>query len=313
VLAPVSQLVSPGATVTFTVIARATPPITYQWRLNGLVLAGETTPSIVRTNVTLADDGTYEVLISSPAGLLITSASLGVKVSPAIVLPPVSQTIVAGGNASFSAVMTGNPAPYTFSWRRITPSLVVTQFAGAARTNFVTINTTAAGFVLTNGIVSSNFSCRLVVSNAASFPAQGVAANFTLTVVADSDSDGIPDVWSQQFFGHPNGSAGDLSRAGDDFDHDGMSNAAEYIAGTDPTNASSFLGVGLAAGPSSAVVSFGAISNRTYTVQFADGGAQFQWFSLADVVARTTNRIEIIPDAAWTPRRFYRVATPRLP
>ena len=312
-LAPVSQLVSPGANVAFTVVARATPPISYQWRLNGVSLPGETASTILRPNVTLADDGVYDVVISSPAGVLIASATLGVKVSPAITIPPISQTVVEGGNVSFSASISGNPAPYTFSWRRITPSLIVTQFVGSSKTNFVTFNTSAAGFLLTSGIMLSNFSCRLVASNAASFPAQGVAASFTLTLIADSDGDGVPDAWSQQYFGHPTGQAGDLSRAGDDFDHDGMSNGAEYIAGTDPTNPLSFLGVSLAAGPLSAVVSFGAISNRTYTVQFADTLGMSPWQPLADVIARTTNRVETIPDLNWTPRRFYRVVTPRQP
>ncbi len=314
VLAPISQLVLPGANVSFVVVARATPPITYQWRLNGLTLPGETAPSISRTNVTLADDGVYDVVISSPAGVLIASATLGIKVAPAILITPVNQTVVEGGNISFSASISGNPAPYTFSWRRITPSLIITQFVAAPKTNFVTLSTAAAGFILTNGITLSNFACRLVVSNAASFPGQGVAASFTVTIIADSDLDGLPDAWTQQYFGHPNGQAGDLSRAGDDFDHDGMTNGAEYIAGTDPTNPQSFLGVGLlSAGPASAVVSFGAISNRTYTVQYSDTPGLSPWLSLADIVAKTTNRVEVIPDASWTLKRFYRVVTPRQP
>src|SRR5204862_2782628 len=90
-LAPVSQLVSTGATVAFSVVARATPPITYQWRFNSLTLPGETAPSLVRTNITLADDGVYDVLISSPAGMLRASSTLGVKVTPVIVAPPLSQ------------------------------------------------------------------------------------------------------------------------------------------------------------------------------------------------------------------------------
>jgi formylglycine-generating enzyme required for sulfatase activity len=56
----------------------------------------------------------------------------------------------------------------------------------------------------------------------------------TATVVAgaDSDQNGLPDAWERQYFGHlgvdPNA----------DPDHDGMSNGAEYLAGTDPNNGS---------------------------------------------------------------------------
>jgi len=146
------------------------------------------------------------------------------------------------------------------------------------------------------------------VSNLAAI-GQGVAATFSLTLLADSDSDGIPDVWETMFGLNPTNA---LDR-NLDTDGDTMSNWAEYIAGTDPTNPLSFLGVGLAAGPSSAVVSFGAISNHTYTVQYTDNLGLGVWSKLADVLALTNNRVEIIPDPTYTSNRFYRAVTPRVP
>ncbi|HEY4281901.1 MAG TPA: alpha-amylase family glycosyl hydrolase [Chthoniobacterales bacterium] len=50
----------------------------------------------------------------------------------------------------------------------------------------------------------------------------------------DSDADGIPDWWTQQYFGHAGGQAGDLSRPGDDPDGDGRTNAQEYMFGSNP-------------------------------------------------------------------------------
>jgi hypothetical protein len=147
-----------------------------------------------------------------------------------------------------------------------------------------------------------------VVSNLAAV-GQGVAVTFNLTLLADSDLDGIPDEWENMFGLNP-GSA--LDR---DVDSDGdlMGNWEEYIAGTDPTNPQSYLGVTLATGPSSAVVSFGAISNRTYTVQFTDDLRLGPWSKLADVLARTNNRVETFPDPTYTSNRFYRAVTPRVP
>jgi hypothetical protein len=52
-------------------------------------------------------------------------------------------------------------------------------------------------------------------------------------------SDGIPDNWMNTYFGNPDPSAGPKRNAGDDFDGDGLSNLAEYIAGMDPTSAGS--------------------------------------------------------------------------
>jgi hypothetical protein len=63
----------------------------------------------------------------------------------------------------------------------------------------------------------------------------------------DSDGDGIPDWWMIQYFGHPTGQAGDLSRAQDDADGDGMSNLQEFLAGTIPTDPASVLVLHIAA------------------------------------------------------------------
>jgi len=62
-----------------------------------------------------------------------------------------------------------------------------------------------------------------------------------VTNAIDSDLDGLPDWWMQQTFGHPTGLSADHSRAQDDFDGDGMSNFAEYLCQTDPTDSTSYL------------------------------------------------------------------------
>jgi len=64
----------------------------------------------------------------------------------------------------------------------------------------------------------------------------------------DSDGDGIPDWWTQLYFGHPTGLKSDYSRAADDPDGDGLSNLEEYLLGTDPLNPDSD-GDGISDGP----------------------------------------------------------------
>ena len=59
----------------------------------------------------------------------------------------------------------------------------------------------------------------------------------TVITDADTDQDGLPDDWERFWFG-------DLSATADgDADGDGQSNRAEFLAGTDPTNAASVLRV----------------------------------------------------------------------
>ncbi|HXI51653.1 MAG TPA: hypothetical protein VNH84_09110, partial [Candidatus Saccharimonadales bacterium] len=99
-----------------------------------------------------------------------------------------------------------------------------------------------------------------------------------------------------------------------DADGDGLSNYAEYLTGGDPTNSASALRLQQTIHPgSSTALSFGATSNRTYSVRYTDSLTPGSWRKLADVFARTTNRVETVTDPAWTSNRFYQVVTPLQP
>jgi hypothetical protein len=126
--------------------------------------------------------------------------------------------------------------------------------------------------------------------------------------LADSDSDGIPDVWESAYFG------GDTAAARDaDADSDGMSNWQEYVAGTDPTNTLSYLKFDNLTIQSGATLTFGAVSNKTYTIQYTDAPGSGQWSKLADVYARATNHAEVVIDPSSNTSRVYRIATPQQP
>ena len=69
----------------------------------------------------------------------------------------------------------------------------------------------------------------------------GVSSSQTLAnrlmadgVTIDNDSDGIPDCWLAQYFGHPTGQAGDQSFAWNDPAGDGLSNLQKYLLGLNP-------------------------------------------------------------------------------
>ena len=59
-----------------------------------------------------------------------------------------------------------------------------------------------------------------------------------LSEQSDSDGDGLPDNWETLHFESLANSAG---LASDDYDHDGFNDSSEYIAGTDPADAQSYL------------------------------------------------------------------------
>ncbi|MDQ2949109.1 MAG: hypothetical protein M3Y27_24750, partial [Acidobacteriota bacterium] len=87
----------------------------------------------------------------------------------------------------------------------------------------------------------------------------------------DSDGDGLPDWWSQKYFGHPTGQARDLSRPGDDPDGDGKTNLQEYILGSNPTVAdSAAFGLSITRITSAKMsLKFQTIRDRTYHIYYS--------------------------------------------
>jgi hypothetical protein len=81
---PVSQSVLTRDDVTFSLAATGTSPLQPQWRKNGSALSGETNFSLVLSNVTLADAGDFDVIITNSAGSVTSLvATLTVTLRPA--------------------------------------------------------------------------------------------------------------------------------------------------------------------------------------------------------------------------------------
>ncbi|MCX8092450.1 MAG: immunoglobulin domain-containing protein, partial [Verrucomicrobiae bacterium] len=117
---PQSQTVSPGATVTFSVTASGSAPLSYQWRFNGAPIAAATNSSLTLNNVQSSDAGLYSVVVSNAFGTALSSnATLTVSLSnapPSITAHPLSQTVAQGANATFSVTAVGT-TPLHYQWR----------------------------------------------------------------------------------------------------------------------------------------------------------------------------------------------------
>lgn len=115
---PAAQVVNPGTSPVFSVVASSVLPLTYQWRKNGVNLSGETNPTLTLASVTAASSGDYSVVISSTAGSITSAAAkLTVRDAPAVLTWPAGGTYLTGSGISLTVDFVALE-PATFEWFR---------------------------------------------------------------------------------------------------------------------------------------------------------------------------------------------------
>jgi hypothetical protein len=114
--------------------------------------------------------------------------------------------------------------------------------------------------------------------------------------------------WRQANFGTI-ANSGDAAD-GADPDGDGLANAQEFAAGTDPNSAASALRVSqIQATGNDLVVSFATVVGKTYSVEWSDTLLNNSWTVLQSGIAGTGGLVQITdPNAAAQPKRFYRIS-----
>ncbi|MBA4137822.1 MAG: hypothetical protein C0518_10940 [Opitutus sp.] len=208
---PASLTVSDGAPASFTVVATGTAPLGYQWRRNGTPISGNstaTTATLVLASADLAAAGSYDVVISNPAGSLTSNAAqlTVLAVAPAITANPNAQLVTTGGSASFSVAATGS-APLSYQWRRngsalsnggnITgaqsATLTVSPAALADVGSYDVVVTNSAGFATSTsaplGLTTAALSNAIWNFNTAT-PSSPLPANITGGLVTQNNNNG---------------------------------------------------------------------------------------------------------------------------
>ncbi|MFM1768866.1 MAG: hypothetical protein RJA22_1395 [Verrucomicrobiota bacterium] len=114
---PLSRVAQVGDTVTFLVVARGDPPLTYQWRRNGSAVAGADSPVLTLVNVQPSDFTSYDVIVVNNSGSATSASATLSRITPvSITQAPQPQTVDPGGSANFSVSASGD-GPISYQWR----------------------------------------------------------------------------------------------------------------------------------------------------------------------------------------------------
>jgi hypothetical protein len=155
---PAPQYVSDGASARFTVSVAAVPGAAYQWRKNGVNVAGATSASLSFSSVSTADVGTYSVVATNSIGSTTSSgADLVIAGPPVITSQPFSQAVYAKSNVTFSITASGSPAP-TYQWKKngvnivgaTSSSLVIKAVTKSDAGKYTVMVTNPIGWMLSN-------------------------------------------------------------------------------------------------------------------------------------------------------------------
>ena len=73
---PVSQVVTQGSTVNFSVAATSQTSLSYQWQFNGTNLSDATTSALAVNNVSTNNAGDYSVVVSNTVGVCVSQPAV---------------------------------------------------------------------------------------------------------------------------------------------------------------------------------------------------------------------------------------------
>jgi hypothetical protein len=164
---PLSQEINAGTTARFVVQATSAVAMTYQWYESAMLLPKATNTTLSIANVTVANSGSYTVVISNAGGSVTSdAATLAVVDVPVIASQPISASAGLGKDVDFSITVNGTP-PFTFQWYTGAGKAVATGTKSTLRLMDVTAASAGSYYVIVQNAAGSvrSASATLTITN----------------------------------------------------------------------------------------------------------------------------------------------------
>jgi len=155
-----------------------------------------------------------------------------------------------------------------------------------------------------NGAVFTNCSSNRINKDTRPEEATNDVTDFSTRV--DSDTDGMPDDWEQQYFNSPT----DASPT-DDSDGDGRTNYAEFVDGTDPLDPNDHLAPTATEFDGTTVtLTFRSVALKRYVLEYRDDVMSGSWTQIGNIRAADSNTLTVTDTpGAGVLHRYYRLRT----
>ncbi|OYV02504.1 MAG: hypothetical protein CFE26_22140, partial [Verrucomicrobiales bacterium VVV1] len=128
---PVAASVVTGSNATFTVVAAGSAPLTYQWRKDGINLAGAVGATLTIPNTQPVAAGSYSVVVTNNVST-ITSAAAALTVTAPVVPPVITSANTAAGGLGvpFAYLIAATNTPTSFNATGLPAGLSVNTATG---------------------------------------------------------------------------------------------------------------------------------------------------------------------------------------
>jgi len=139
---PASQNLCKGSSATLSVTANYAA--SYQWNLNGVVIAGANSSSYFIPSAIAMDAGSYSVTVTNPAGSVTSSVAI-VSVGSVITSNPVNATVFNTQTATYTVAASG-VGPFKYQWYLIPPGQLSDSVISGATSSTYTTPTVNSGY-----------------------------------------------------------------------------------------------------------------------------------------------------------------------